>query len=148
MRRRVYEILQAPLEKFLQQCEQSHYQGSGPGGQHRNRVKTGVRLHHRDFPHLFAEECNSRIGHENLLGAVDKLKIGIATSVTKPSSSDAEVTERIGEEKLPFPGTNGRVNPSNPLYPVFIAQVMDLLVTHHAELKVNKHISFFLSTHD
>ncbi len=34
-------------DALLLECDESFFIASGPGGQHRNKTETGVRLHHR-----------------------------------------------------------------------------------------------------
>ncbi|MFN7973304.1 MAG: peptide chain release factor-like protein [Acidobacteriota bacterium] len=36
-----------PFEKLALECDVEFLRGSGPGGQHRNKVESGVRLTHR-----------------------------------------------------------------------------------------------------
>jgi protein subunit release factor B len=38
--------LRASDAELLHQCREERYKSSGPGGQHRNKVETAVRLHH------------------------------------------------------------------------------------------------------
>ena len=102
--------LSVPDEKFLEDCELSWFQASGPGGQKRNRKYSAVRLKHITTG-ITAEEVQSRSQNLNKFKAVKKLKLRIAMEVE-------------GE-----PITFFRVNTSiNSLeYPLFTARIFDAL---------------------
>ena len=40
-------MLPAHLQKILKDCDVETYRGSGPGGQHRNKTESAVRMTHR-----------------------------------------------------------------------------------------------------
>lgn len=48
----------------IKDCETQTYKGSGPGGQHRNKTQTGVRIIHHPSG-ARAECCETRSQHEN-----------------------------------------------------------------------------------
>lgn len=56
------EDVKHPLPRH--EVEESFYRGSGAGGQHRNKVETGVRLRHRSTG-LLVEICNERSQKSN-----------------------------------------------------------------------------------
>lgn len=43
----VVDYLRIPEEKLVSQCEIDTFKSSGPGGQHRNKRETAVRIKHR-----------------------------------------------------------------------------------------------------
>ena len=43
--------------------------------------------------------------------------------------------EPLPAEKLKFPGSQGRIQPSNPLFPLFIAQVLDIVYVNKGDTK-------------
>lgn len=66
--------------QLLAQCEVRTTRGSGPGGQHRNKTDSAVRLRH--LPSgvtVIAEERRSQ--HQNKAVAIDRLRAAIATEV-------------------------------------------------------------------
>jgi hypothetical protein len=65
-------------ERALQACCQVHlYRSSGPGGQHRNKVSSAVRLHHRPTG-VTATADDSRSQHDNRRMALRRLRMNLA----------------------------------------------------------------------
>jgi len=64
-------------QQLLDQCDVHTYKSSGPGGQHRNKVSSAVRLRHRPTG-LSAHGDQSRSQHENKRLAVARLRRTIA----------------------------------------------------------------------
>jgi hypothetical protein len=110
---------------FLTYCQQSGFQGSGPGGQHRNKTNTGVHLRLHEF-NLEIRSCDDRSTTINRQIAVDKLRLLLALKVRCIPPEEAPIA---------FPGTNGRINPSNDDYTLFIADVLDRIQEDFGELK-------------
>ena len=69
--------------QLLAQCDVSICRASGPGGQHRNKVSTAVRLVHRPTG-INAQGQESRSQHENRRHAVARLRMKIACHVRRP----------------------------------------------------------------
>jgi hypothetical protein len=65
---------------LLGQCDVHIYKSSGPGGQHRNKVSSAVRLHHRPTG-ISAHGDDSRSQHDNKRLALRRLRMNIACSV-------------------------------------------------------------------
>lgn len=66
--------------ELLEHCKVESFVGSGPGGQHRNRNYTAVRLSLKKLPELSAEDSSSRSQKQNISSALQKLRILIACS--------------------------------------------------------------------
>ena len=65
---------------LLAECDVTRYRASGPGGQHRNKVESAVRLHHRPSGiTVIAEE--SRLQGENRVRALKRLRKVLALRV-------------------------------------------------------------------
>src|SRR5438552_3361348 len=75
--------LLASDEVLLAQCEVDRYRASGPGGQHRNKTESAVRLRHR-VTGISAIGEDSRSQSENKLHAVRRLRAAIALEVREP----------------------------------------------------------------
>jgi len=70
-------------DDLLGQCDVQTYRASGPGGQHRNKVSSAVRLHHRPTG-VTVQATESRSQHENRRRAVGRLRMEIACRVRRP----------------------------------------------------------------
>ncbi len=74
------DYLALPDERLLAQCTVETYRGSGPGGQHRNKRDSAVRLTHRPTG-VVATATERRSQHENRHRAVVRLRQAIALQV-------------------------------------------------------------------
>ena len=77
------DFLSLSDEALLAQCEMDVYRSSGPGGQHRNKVSSAVRLRHRPTG-LMAHGDDTRSQHENKRRALSRLRMKIALEVRRP----------------------------------------------------------------
>lgn len=71
-------------DELMAQCRLDRFRASGPGGQHRNKTDSAVRLTHRPTGVVgFASERRSQ--HQNRTAALARLRRGIALEVrTEP----------------------------------------------------------------
>src|SRR5258706_3752272 len=70
---RLKESTPAPRpDRLLAECDVETYRGSGPGGQHRNRRDSAVRLTHRPSG-LVVTATERRSQHQNKLVALERL---------------------------------------------------------------------------
>ncbi len=65
---------------LLIQCEVHTYRSSGPGGQHRNKTSSAVRLHHQPT-RLIAKGEEDRSQHVNKRRALRRLRLTLATDL-------------------------------------------------------------------
>lgn len=86
-------------EALLRRCDQTPFQGPGPGGQKRNRVYSGVRLRHAESG-LSAEASERREARRNLADALHRLRLAMALALpvsvadsSGPMSSEAVTTD-------------------------------------------------------
>ena len=70
-------------DALIAQCEVDRYRASGPGGQHRNKTESAVRLRHK-LTGVSAIGEDSRSQSENKLHAVRRLRSAIALEVREP----------------------------------------------------------------
>lgn len=75
-------------EALLRLCDQSPFQGPGPGGQKRNRVYSGVRLRHAESG-LSAEASERREARRNLADALHRLRLALALALPVPEGDSA-----------------------------------------------------------
>jgi len=108
------DLLKLSDSDLLKECEVSAYKGSGPGGQHRNKTNSGVKL--KISGSLETYSCDDRSAHVNKLLALKKLRLKIALQIREKPAPQIP---------FPFPGANGKISQDNALYPQFIADVLD-----------------------
>lgn len=70
-------------EQLLAQCTMQAYKASGPGGQHRNKVSSAVRLVHEPTG-VTAHGNESRSQHDNKRVALKRLRMHLATELRRP----------------------------------------------------------------
>src|SRR2546425_10188777 len=96
--------LRMPDAVLLRDCREERYKASGPGGQHRNKVATAVRVrHHPSGVVVQAEE--SRSLEQNRRSAVRRLRRRIAVTVREVFDTDAqalapEITAYLAQGRL------------------------------------------------
>jgi len=91
------------------QCEVDRYRASGPGGQHRNKTESAIRLRHRPSG-VIAHADERRSQAENRVKAVHRMREHLAFEVRQPVDLEAFVpspalvvlvgggTARLGEK--------------------------------------------------
>jgi hypothetical protein len=127
-----YRWLALPVEDLLRHCRQSRFQGSGPGGQKRNRVYSGVRVTHAGTG-LTAESVDSRASLRNLHAALGRLRLNLALS--------AAIGDRAPENEpaaclaaMPQPPFRPGANPDHEDYPRLLLRALHLLAWHGGQL--------------
>jgi hypothetical protein len=126
--------LHATEAQLLAQCQVDRYRASGPGGQHRNKTESAVRVRHAASGQVAIGE-DSRSQHENRSRAVRRLREKIALSVRvevdlqgyAPRPALAAVlaggTARLGEKTR-----------QTPAYLEAMAELLDVLVATGGEV--------------
>ena len=111
-------LLALPAAEFAARCETERMQLGGPGGQHRNRVKTGVRLRYAEWPDLEGVSGESRDGGRNLLAAADQLRLVAACCLRHAFPDELPA--------LPW-RADSPVSAEHPLYPLWASLALDAL---------------------
>ena len=91
-------------ERLMRECDMETFRASGPGGQHRNRRASGVRLRHRPTG-IVVQATERRSQHQNRAVALERLRAKLAARArkrkkrvaTRPTS--ASKSRRIEEKK-------------------------------------------------
>ncbi|MBX3437783.1 MAG: peptide chain release factor-like protein [Planctomycetaceae bacterium] len=109
------------IEQLLADCDVERLRRSGPGGQHRNKVETAIRLTHRPTG-VTAMASERRSQRDNLTQAVKRLRVTLALEV-RTRSPDCP-TERWKSRCV-----QGRisVNRAHADYPPLLAEALDAL---------------------
>jgi hypothetical protein len=117
--------LRLPDADLLRQCREKRYKSSGPGGQHRNKVETAVRLHHSPSG-VTAQGEETRSQDENRRHALHRLRAKIAFAVRSPFDLEAP---DLPPEFVAQRGRDGSlaVNAKNPNFPLITATALDAL---------------------
>lgn len=84
-----HDYLALDDDALLAQCDLHTYKSSGPGGQHRNKVSSAVRVKHRPTG-ISAHGDDSRSQHENKRLAVKRLRMNLATQIRRPVDRDVK----------------------------------------------------------
>lgn len=113
--------LRASDAELLRQCREEHFRSSGPGGQHRNKVETAVRLHHAPSS-VVAHAAETRSQAENRAHALRRLRERIAFQVRSPFEPELP-PEFLSQRR----GSTLSINPKNPNFPLIAAVVLDAL---------------------
>lgn len=128
------DSLLASDDALIAQCEVDRYRASGPGGQHRNKTESAVRLRHKRSGTTAIGE-DSRSQAENKLHAVRRLRAAIALEVREPVSLDGyaaspRLAALIAGGTAPL-GAKTRLTGE---YWAAIAELLDLLVAGDLEI--------------
>ena len=110
------EFLDMEDDALLRRCRQETYRASGPGGQHRNKTDSAVRLSLLDGT-VTATCSDHRSQHRNRAEALRRLRIVLAIDLREPVKGDTW----DGPWKL------GR---KDRRYAAFLAHVLDVLAHH------------------
>lgn len=78
----------------------------------------------REF-NLEIKSCEGRSAHENKIHALHRMQMALAL----------QVRETPANPEIPFPGSNGHIQPSNALFPLFVAHVFDIMATKGGDTK-------------
>lgn len=138
-------------DELLAQCEIGFGRAAGPGGQHRNKVQTLVRLMHTPTGvEAHAGERRSQI--ENKHVAIKRLRLALAINVRMPVPAGEIGSElwrsrrqnpKAGQEGGRSPlgrwrgGGTGKivVNPEHHDYPALLAEALDVIAAAGWDVK-------------
>ena len=128
------DYLLASDDALVGQCEVDRYRASGPGGQHRNKTESAVRLRHK-LTGVTAIGEDSRSQAENKMHAVRRLRAAIALDVREPVFIDSYAPSRrlaafVAAGTAPL-GAKTRLTGE---YWAAIGELLDLLVAGNLEI--------------
>lgn len=121
-------------DALIAQCDVDRYRASGPGGQHRNKTESAVRLRHK-LSGVTAIGEDSRSQSENKLHAVRRLRSAIALEVREPVRLDGYVPSvRLAAMVAGGTAPLGAKTRLTGEYWAGIAELLDLLVAGKLEI--------------
>ena len=128
------DSLLASDEALIAQSEVDRYRASGPGGQHRNKTESAVRLRHKPSGATAIGE-DSRSQAENKVHAVRRLRSAIALALREPVALDGyapspRLAALVAGGTAPL-GARTRLTGD---YWAAIAELLDLLVAGELEI--------------
>ncbi len=128
------DYLLATDDALIRQCAVDRYRASGPGGQHRNKTESAVRLRHTATGVTAIGE-DSRSQAENKQHAVRRLRAAIALEVRELVVLDG-FAPSLRLAALVAGGTDplGKRTRQTPEYWCGIAELLDLLAAGAAEI--------------
>lgn len=110
-------------EKLLAECSVRRQRRSGPGGQHRNKVETGIFLTH--WPTGITGEATERRSQAaNLAQALSRLRINLAISIRAKRS--AEEPSELWQSRCR--GRRISVSGTHRDFPQLLAEALDVLM--------------------
>lgn len=113
-------LLSADDRTLADFCRMEAFVGTGPGGQHRNRNYTAVRVRLKKMDFIVAEESSFRSQKQNLGSALNKIRLKIALGWRKDYPENTFYTH---------------LNESNPLYAIELARLLDAVLQSNFDHK-------------
>ena len=111
-------------DRLIAACEIRRQRRSGPGGQHRNKVETGVIITHPDSG-VSVSATERRSQATNLRHALRRLRIRLAIQCRTPAETPTGLwLDRCVSGRL-------MISPRHPDYPAILAELMNQLAAHH-----------------
>ncbi|CAL1414143.1 unnamed protein product [Linum trigynum] len=120
-------------EELMRQCEMATYKASGPGGQHRNKRESAVRLKHLPTG-IIAQAVEDRSQHKNRASALKRLRTLLALKVRNAVELDGyspppELLQILpSKSTIKTPVSGSQIGPNNPKFAMGMQALLDLIV--------------------
>ncbi|KAL5553042.1 hypothetical protein UlMin_040443 [Ulmus minor] len=119
-------------QELMSQCQLSTFKASGPGGQHRNKRESAVRLKHLPTG-IVAQAVEDRSQHMNRASALARLRCLLALKVRNPVDLETYSPPRELLQILPAKSTmrgsdcGNQIGPKNPKFILGMQALLDLI---------------------
>lgn len=121
---------QLTIEGLLESCTVKRTRGSGPGGQHRNKVETAIVITHTPTG-VVGQASEKRSQKQNRDMAIERLRLNLALAVRSAVDTDSAPSQRwIGRVKA----KKISVSPSHFDYAVLIAEALDFIANEEFDV--------------
>jgi len=110
---------------LVRECTITFGRHSGPGGQHRNKVETAVRIEHTPTG-ITASAGERRAQAENRRKAIRRLRENLAREVRRDVHPRRYRPSPLWQERRQ--GKQLSINPKHRDYPALLAEALDLIV--------------------
>ncbi|KAK4266926.1 hypothetical protein QN277_023784 [Acacia crassicarpa] len=119
-------------DELMRECEMDTFKSSGPGGQHRNKRESAVRLKHIPTG-IIAQAAEDRSQHKNRASALTRLRALIALKVRNIVNLDAYSPPQELLQILPAKSSirgsdcGPQIGPNNPKFVLGMQALLDLI---------------------
>ncbi|KAJ0025074.1 hypothetical protein Pint_06876 [Pistacia integerrima] len=126
--------LELSNEELMRECEMNTFKASGPGGQHRNKRESAVRLKHLPTG-VTAQAVEDRSQHMNRASALNRLRILLALKVRNNVNLDTYSPPQELLQILPLKSTirgsdcGPQIGPNNRKFVLGMQALLDLIYT-------------------
>ncbi|KAG9457115.1 hypothetical protein H6P81_001623 [Aristolochia fimbriata] len=120
-------------EQLMGQCEMDTFKASGPGGQHRNKRESAVRLKHIPTG-VIAQATEDRSQHKNRASALARMRTMLALKVRNELDLESYTPPLELLQILPRKSTireadvGPQIGPNNPKFALGMQALLDLMV--------------------
>ncbi|KAF3946062.1 hypothetical protein CMV_027631 [Castanea mollissima] len=125
------EYLEMTEQELMRECEMDTFKASGPGGQHRNKRESAVRVKHIPTG-LIAQAVEDRSQHMNRSSALARLRTLLALHVRNTVDIDTYSPPPELLSILPLKSTlrssGPQIGPNNPKFLLGMQALLDLIL--------------------
>lgn len=133
------DYLKMSDEQLMKQCEMSTFKVSGPGGQHRNKRESAVRIKHLPTG-IIGQASEDRSQHKNRAAAMARLRTLLALKVRSSVDLDTYTPPLELLQILPTKSTirgsdcGSRIGPNNSKFALGMQALLDLIVAFNGSV--------------